>query len=223
MGNYCVYAHTFPNGKIYVGITKQKPNRRWRKGKSYIQNPRLFRAFEKYGWENVKHEILLDGLTIEEAEEAERFLIKCLDLQNPDKGYNIAAGGLASNHSEETKKKIGEKSKGRHHTDEYKRWISEKNSGSGNFMYGKHHTEETRRKISQTKKGHSAKVNLGKFGSEHPAHKRIAGIDKDGKAVFVFGSIVEAAEKMNRSKSCFQAALHGKQKTCAGLKWVYYG
>lgn len=26
--NYYVYKHTTPNGKVYVGITKQNPNRR---------------------------------------------------------------------------------------------------------------------------------------------------------------------------------------------------
>lgn len=26
---YCVYKHTSPNGKVYIGITKKKPNDRW--------------------------------------------------------------------------------------------------------------------------------------------------------------------------------------------------
>ena len=28
--SYCVYIHTFPNGKVYVGITCTAPERRWR-------------------------------------------------------------------------------------------------------------------------------------------------------------------------------------------------
>ena len=29
MDNYKVYIHIFPNNKVYIGITSQKPKRRW--------------------------------------------------------------------------------------------------------------------------------------------------------------------------------------------------
>lgn len=29
---YCIYKHTFPNNKIYIGITAQNPARRWANG-----------------------------------------------------------------------------------------------------------------------------------------------------------------------------------------------
>ena len=35
MNNYTVYCHIFPNGKRYVGITKQKPEYRWDNGNGY--------------------------------------------------------------------------------------------------------------------------------------------------------------------------------------------
>lgn len=35
LNNYTVYKHTFPNGKIYIGITKQAPSKRWRNGTGY--------------------------------------------------------------------------------------------------------------------------------------------------------------------------------------------
>lgn len=35
MNNYCVYKHTSPSGKVYIGITNQKPTRRWREGEGY--------------------------------------------------------------------------------------------------------------------------------------------------------------------------------------------
>ena len=35
MNNYCVYKHTSPSGKVYVGITKLKPKYRWNNGKGY--------------------------------------------------------------------------------------------------------------------------------------------------------------------------------------------
>ena len=53
---------------------------------------------------------------------------------------NIKYGMTGKNHSFESKKKIGESSKGR-------------NDGEKNFFFGKKHTEESKRKISISKKG----------------------------------------------------------------------
>ena len=67
MKRYCVYKHTFPNGKVYIGITSRKPNERWQNGKGYTSNRHLQNAIKKYGWINIKHDILLKDLTEEEA------------------------------------------------------------------------------------------------------------------------------------------------------------
>lgn len=37
MNNYCVYKHTSPSGKVYVGITELKPKYRWNNGKGYTR------------------------------------------------------------------------------------------------------------------------------------------------------------------------------------------
>lgn len=29
---YSVYKHTFPNGKVYIGMTGQEPEKRWANG-----------------------------------------------------------------------------------------------------------------------------------------------------------------------------------------------
>ena len=64
---YTVYKHTCPNGKVYIGITKQKPERRWGiNGRGYKENEYFYRAIQKYGWQNIKHEIIAEGLTEEE-------------------------------------------------------------------------------------------------------------------------------------------------------------
>lgn len=219
--SYIVYEHLFPNGKKYVGITCQKPSRRWRGGKSYQQNIRMTRAIKKYGWDNIKHTILADGLTEKEAEDMEIRLIKEWNLQNPSYGYNIAEGGNHSRCSDETKKKIGAKTRLNRRTDEYKRWIGERNSGSGNYMYGKHHSEETKRKISEARKGHSS-VNKGKFKGEHPSAKKVIAISQETEEmVNQFTSIIEAADAVGVSLSCIKAALAGRQHTSAGYVWKY--
>ena len=218
---YKVYVHLFPNGKRYVGITCQDVNRRWRKGRAYGSNIIMTRAIQKYGWENIEHKILIDKLTIGQAEKLERELIKRWELQNVAFGYNIADGGIHPRHTEETKKKIGEATKGRTHTDEFKKWISERNSGSNNYMYGKHHSEETKRKISEKRRG-SKGPNKGKYGASHPSAKPINGLDPvTGEVKESFGSVIEASRTLGIVTSCLQAALHGKQKTAGGYKWVY--
>lgn len=65
MNDYYVYKHTFPNGKVYIGITSQKPENRWNSGKGYLRKingkyaqPLMANAVIKHGWDNIKHEIL---------------------------------------------------------------------------------------------------------------------------------------------------------------------
>lgn len=59
---WCVYCHTFPDRKRYIGITKQKPEDRWLDGMGYSSQPKVFSAIVKFGWDNIKHEILIAGL-----------------------------------------------------------------------------------------------------------------------------------------------------------------
>lgn len=93
--NFKVYMHTSPNGKKYIGITRQeKPERRWgSNGCGYIDNQHFWRAIQKYGWDNFQHEILFEDLTEEEAQQKEIELIAYYDSTDQTKGYNITAGG----------------------------------------------------------------------------------------------------------------------------------
>lgn len=217
--DYVVYAHVFPNGKVYVGITCQQVNRRWRNGRGYSQNLHMTNAVKKYGWSNIQHVILFRGLPRETAEKIERHLILFHHLQDEQYGYNYAEGGTHPPHSDETKRRIGEKSKGRHHSEEFKHWISDRNSGSNNYMYGKHHTDETKQKISASKKG-SKGVNKGKFGGSHPCAKGVIAIDPTtGKEVARFESIIEAAAFVGRYPSGIQAVLRGEQHVSGGYSW----
>lgn len=95
MGNYIVYMHTTPSGKRYIGITSQLPCQRWKRGKHY--KTQVFgRAVEKYGWDNIKHEILHTGLTEEEAKAKEIELIAKYRTTEYEYGYNITQGGNTS-------------------------------------------------------------------------------------------------------------------------------
>ncbi|MDY6296633.1 MAG: GIY-YIG nuclease family protein [Schwartzia succinivorans] len=88
--SYCVYEHIFPNGKKYIGISCDS-EKRWRNGKGYETQPKIARAIKKYGWENVAHNIIIDGISKEQAETLERYLIA--ELKTIDHGYNTSTGG----------------------------------------------------------------------------------------------------------------------------------
>ena len=109
---YTVYKHTAPNGKVYIGITKQKPEKRWQNGNGYKDSEHFYRAILKYGWENIRHEIVANGFTKQQACDLEIELIAKYDATNPEHGYNNSTGGecgSAGVHpNAETRKKIGE-------------------------------------------------------------------------------------------------------------------
>lgn len=90
--NYIIYKHTFPNGKIYIGLTNQEPEKRWRNGHGYMTQPIVLDAIIKYGWINIKHEILCTNLNKNEAEEIEYTLINELQSYKHDIGYNVLKG-----------------------------------------------------------------------------------------------------------------------------------
>lgn len=66
--NYKVYCHLFPNGKRYIGITKQRLAIRFKNGYGYQRCPIMWKAIQKYKWENIEHNVLFENLTKEEAE-----------------------------------------------------------------------------------------------------------------------------------------------------------
>ena len=127
--SYCVYKHTFPNGKVYIGITCQKPEKRWRCGYGYLDKnkngkyaqSRMAHAILKYGWDNVEHEIIWTELTKEEAEQKEIEFISKYKSNNSKFGYNSDNGGnTVGKLSEETKRKMSESRKGSRISEETK-------------------------------------------------------------------------------------------------------
>ena len=91
--DYCVYIHINKiNGKEYIGITKQKPERRWQNGKGYAGS-RFENAIKKYGWESFYHLVVCSNISKEKAQAIEIDLISRHDTRNPKFGYNLSRGG----------------------------------------------------------------------------------------------------------------------------------
>lgn len=156
-----IYKHTSPSGKGYIGQTTRSPEKRWVGGRGYISaNGRKVRlmakAIEKYGWENIRHEILWEGElnSIDELNQLEELFIIKEGTLSPG-GYNLRTGGQNHLLSDESREKIRKSATGRTHQ-------------------GHPHSEETKRKISLANKGkklspeHLAKLtasHTGKIGT----------------------------------------------------------
>lgn len=99
-GNYKVYYHCTPSGKYYIGITRQTVGQRWKHGEGYKQSVAFYNAIQKYGWDNISHEVIASNLTKQEACNFEKLLIKILNTTDKNYGYNIAIGGQNSSKKE---------------------------------------------------------------------------------------------------------------------------
>jgi group I intron endonuclease len=213
---YTVYIHINKiNGKKYIGITRCNPEKRWKNGNGYNKNDYFRRSIEKYGWDNYEHEILFSRLTKSDARKKEASLIGEFQTFNKKYGYNLTHGGecgdiptvetrqkiskansgerhpmfgkFGKKHTEKTKQKIGESSKGRNvgvnspnfgkfgeehpsfgrkRSIESRKKMSEANQGERHPMFGKKHSPESRQKISEALAGKN-NPNFGrKFSSE---------------------------------------------------------
>lgn len=91
---YYVYIHTCPNYKVYIGMTKN-PIQRWNNGNGYKFNKEFYEDIKKYGWNNIKHELLLKTYYGWIARMNEKKLIaqykkagQCYNLVNEEKEYH---------------------------------------------------------------------------------------------------------------------------------------
>lgn len=212
---YVVYRHIVPNGKMYVGLTRMNPIKRWNYGNGYKDCTLFFRAINKYGWDNIQHEILLDNLTKEQASLAERLFIGYWDLTNSDKGYNLEAGGFTGyDISDATRKKMSESAHKRKASDETKKKISITSTG-------RKHTEETKKLISKLYTG-SGNPMYGKYGADNPTSKKVIAIDKNSDDVaYTFDSLHEASAYTNTNIANICYCCQGKRKSAGGYRWQY--
>lgn len=163
---YTIYKHVAPDGRLYIGITKNRLIKRWQGGSGYKGNTYFTRAIKKYGWDNFSHVILAEGLTEQQAKELEIKLIAESKSNQREYGFNISSGGESKSGtviSDWQKQRISEASKGRTVSAQTreklsrstsKKWadpyfvehMREINTGRNNPQYGKTRTEEERLK-----------------------------------------------------------------------------
>lgn len=221
-----IYKFTFPNGKVYIGksvnlykrfiIHKSDINR-----KDFL----LYRAFRKYGWDNVTKEIIVSYDTTQYTDivglnntltELEVKYIALYNSNDSKYGYNCTIGGegTSGHHlSESARRRISKARVGRKASDETKKKMSATRKG-------RKHSYETILKFKALKRAPSKKaVELLKQSNI----KREIPIEvlKDGEPIAVFKSISLASKFINSCKSDICKCLKGKAKTVKGFTFRY--
>ncbi len=243
---FYVYKHTFPNGKIYIGITSQLPHDRFGKdGHGYKSQPVVYNAINKYGWTSIKHEIVYSNLTQAEAELMEIELIRKYKSNDPQYGYNLDLGG---NHqgktSEETKKKLSVINMGESSPVAQKVAVLDE---KGNIVEIFATISDAERKLGVDGSSISAvcrgkRIRAGgkrfayypiteEFQPKSPkvriAHnaKRVKQIDRESGVVLnIFNSASEAQEMLDFHPEAknIRACCLKKRNLCCGYKWEYF-
>lgn len=211
MQGYTVYKHTSPSGKVYIGITKQRPRKRWDNGRGYDHSPHMRAAINKYGWENFEHEILRTGLTKEEAEAEEIRLIALHRANDRRFGYNTDAGGSAPGHmAEETRRKIAERMKGDNNpTRKY-----------GHPMQGKKHTAEARARMAEAARNRPRRPCSPELKATLRAAQKKRPV-RDLETGQEYAGIHEAAEATGLQATKICAVCRGKRNKTGGKRWEY--
>ena len=214
------------NNKKYIGMSQEVKTRLhkhlWALRKGTHDNKKLQNAFNKYGEESFKTEILETFETKNRMEglQKEKFYIDKYDSYK--KGYNMSNGFDGSTlykwTEEQTSKmknfmKGNSYGKGVKRTEEHKKIISKTHKGKNvsketrekfikelNPFYGKHHSEETLKKIS-----------------DKVIKKRVMCIETGN----IYGSIVECSKEMKIDRSNISKVCKGKQSNIKGYTFKY--
>jgi group I intron endonuclease len=243
--------HTTPSNKVYIGITSQDPLKRWGNGSNYKRHQYFYSAIKKYGWNNIKHEILFDNLTENEAKQKEVELIAKHKSMDRNFGYNLTRGGdgvKGYTPSEESKKKCRETLAKMYENPEFReRQRLAKPRGEQHHFYGKHfsaehieklrlshlgkkrgpHSEETKAKIANSNTG-KKKPHVGVPRSPEcvekmvQAHcKSVLQFTKDNKLIQEYASGKIAAQATGATAQSISRCCLGTQKTAKGFIWKF--
>ena len=211
MKEYCKYLHRNKiNGKVYIGQTCQKPEKRWNYGHGYKNCPRFYSAIVSYGWSNFEHIILENNLTSDEANEKEQYYIKKYNSQNPDLGYNLTEGG--SSLSEYWKTPEHRELQSQNKKLYFKEHPDKKIE---NDMHLKEIAQKSAKIRSEKMKENYANQG-GLFHLNESRKKRIKCIETDE----IFASLSEASRKYNISVGNISSVIHGKRKSAGGYHWI---
>ncbi len=164
-GIYCI--ENIINGMRYIGKTVDLINRfcghRSELNKNKHPNSYLQNAWNKYGEENFRFYVL-EYAEREKLADLEKLYISLYKTNNRKYGYNLTDGGegtLGLIFTEEHRRKLSEKRKGRKASEETK-----------NKMKGRKKTDEERRKLSLANKGKKISPELSPIFRDYKLGKK---------------------------------------------------
>lgn len=203
---FVLYKHTCPNGKVYIGITCMKPEKRWNNGNGYQRNKHFFNAILKFGWDNIRHEILYNNILEKDIYNLEKQVIAQYKSNNRRFGYNNSIGGENAG--------LGVK-----HTKQWKLKISFAFSGENNPFYNKKHKAETIKflKLINLGRKHTQK-EIKKMVENSPLKKTVYQYDINLNLINIFCGKREAIRKTGIEMG---HALTGEKHTAGGYIWTY--
>lgn len=197
---FTIYRHVSPIGRVYVGITSQDVETRWRHGDNYRNSTYFKRAIRKYGWKNFKHEILFTNVEEERAKKLEIELIR--HYKGLDISYNLTNGGDGTN--------------GYHHTNEYKQFKSQQMKEFFSTDKGK----EICAKGGKTNLGKKYNRKSGFTKGDYQV-RTVCQYSLEGVLLNKFKSISDASRKTGANNCQIGKCLKGKALTAKNFIWRY--
>lgn len=228
MNTWTIYMYQFPNGKKYIGKTKRTLSKRQggSRFRGYESCTLVYRAMQKYGFENIKQEVLFkEKMSDEQAARLEQMCILLFQtnvyrFNNPERGYNLTDGG----EGQKGRKLVGAELE-RSMKQLQKCWEMHR---------GSHPSQETRRKQSLAKKGKKVgpmseqtkrKISVS---NSHPNPKKGLASRKPVRAVnpitgeiLTFVSGEAAAKHFGVRSSAVTRWINGTRKPTNGYKFEY--
>ncbi len=224
---YSLYRHTSPSGKVYIGITSQPVEHRWNSGKGYMNSSKgLFKStIIKYGWDNIKHEVLFTKLSKERAIHLEKELIrhyKALGISlNLTDGGEGCWGCTPWNKGKKVPYEKSNKRKGCHLTEEHKNKLSIAHKGK--HLKGHRWTESQREKLMLSKTNYHPSDKTKRKIKEHSARaRRVLELDALGNIIKIFASASDAGKYYNIDGAWVSRACR-KNLMCKGHYFIYDG
>lgn len=215
---WTVYVHVNRiNGKKYVGITGQNPNKRWGyHGCNYKTTYHFYNAIQKNGWDSFEHILVLQHLTQREANILEKLFIQIYKCNNKQYGYNLSSGGTGGNQ----KPCFGVK--------QYTLW--------GDFICEYPSAAEAARQmgIHRTNITHACKTNgtthgfMWRYATDNNVQsyqrknqRNVIQKDLNGTFVAEYISLSDASRKTGIQRDNLCRCLSKRNKSAGGYRWEY--
>ena len=212
---YYVYVHTLKaDGRKYFGITCQKPEERWRKGKGYKGSTHIHNAILKYGWDAFYHDVIHICETKAEAYKYEEYYIELYKTNNEKYGFNLQSGGESPKQYWSSIVASASKRKGKKLSDEALEHIRQAAKERDNSVFAHPRSEETKRKISKSHMGIKCSEKA-KQRSKEEFSIPVLCVELNK----VFPSMKDAGDYFGLSKCTISAVIKGRNKTAAGYHW----